>query len=285
MFLAGCDADGSWGDFPLWRENLRFILRLQQTAARLYPCLARPMSFSNSKYNMNATTGSVLVEGGHRGEHRGGGPGTRGSSSGRSWRRPCWRACKKKKRRGVDRPFPVMLKGKGGTAVKKRDTRAILDGLGGVPGGAAAGLRGLDRGLPGPAAELRGRDAPGAAAQAGGTGATLLEVKAFGQEASFDVTWWDKAVGFPLRLCLPAPAVSLFPWGEGGRPAVGDPGLGGWWRRAPWGWRPWRAGGPKAPPPKRWVPIAGGPPRPWKLPASPYTPAPGVEEGAPNPPP
>lgn len=62
MFLAGCDADGSWGDFPLWRENLRFILRLQQTAARLYPCLARPMSFSNSKYNMNATTGSVLVE-------------------------------------------------------------------------------------------------------------------------------------------------------------------------------------------------------------------------------
>ena len=62
MFLAGCDADGSWGDFPNWRQNLRLILRLQQTATRLYPDLVRPLSFSNSKYNMNATTGSLLVE-------------------------------------------------------------------------------------------------------------------------------------------------------------------------------------------------------------------------------
>ena len=62
MFLAGCDADGSWGDFPHWRQNLRLILRLQQAAARRYPELVRPLSFSNSKYNMNATTGSLLVE-------------------------------------------------------------------------------------------------------------------------------------------------------------------------------------------------------------------------------
>ena len=62
MFLAGCDADGSWGDFPNWRQNLRLILRLQQTATRLYPDLVRPLSFSNSKYNMNATPGSLLVE-------------------------------------------------------------------------------------------------------------------------------------------------------------------------------------------------------------------------------
>ncbi|HIY26345.1 MAG TPA: hypothetical protein H9838_04125 [Candidatus Acutalibacter pullistercoris] len=39
-----------------------------------------------------------------------------------------------------------------------------------------------------------------------GDGATLLEVKAFGQEASFDVTWWDKAVGFLCDFaCLPRP--------------------------------------------------------------------------------
>ncbi len=62
MFLAGCDADGGWGDFPNWRENLRLILRAQQTAQRLYPGFARPLSFSNSKYNMNATTGSMLIE-------------------------------------------------------------------------------------------------------------------------------------------------------------------------------------------------------------------------------
>ena len=62
MVLAGCDADGGWGDFPDWRDNLRLALRVQQTAARLYPELARPLNFSNSKYNMNATKGSLLIE-------------------------------------------------------------------------------------------------------------------------------------------------------------------------------------------------------------------------------
>ena len=88
MFLAGCDADGSWGDFPNWRQNLRLILRLQQTATRLYPDLVRPLSFSNSKYNMNATTGSLLVEVGtevntvEEAKYS-------GRLVGRSWRRPC----------------------------------------------------------------------------------------------------------------------------------------------------------------------------------------------------
>jgi len=62
MVLAGCDADGGWGDFPDWRDNLHLALRVQQTASRLYPDLPRPMSFSNSKYNMNATKGSLLIE-------------------------------------------------------------------------------------------------------------------------------------------------------------------------------------------------------------------------------
>ncbi len=62
MLLAGCDADGSWGDFPNWRENLRLILRVQQKVTELYPELARPMDFSDCKYNMNATPGSMLVE-------------------------------------------------------------------------------------------------------------------------------------------------------------------------------------------------------------------------------
>lgn len=62
MLLAGCDADGSWGDFPDWRWNLRLMLRVQEKAQELYPGLMRPMTFSNSKYNMNATRGSILIE-------------------------------------------------------------------------------------------------------------------------------------------------------------------------------------------------------------------------------
>ncbi len=62
MFLAGCDASGEWGDFPNWKDNLHLILRAQQKVAQLYPGLARPLDFSDSKYNMNATKGSMLIE-------------------------------------------------------------------------------------------------------------------------------------------------------------------------------------------------------------------------------
>ncbi len=62
MFLAGSDASGEWGDFPDWKDNLHLILRVQQKAAELYPDLLRPLDFSDSKYNMNATKGSMLIE-------------------------------------------------------------------------------------------------------------------------------------------------------------------------------------------------------------------------------
>ena len=62
MLLAGCNANGDWEDFPGWEQNLRLMLRVQQKATELYPDLARPLSFSNSKYNMNATPGSMLIE-------------------------------------------------------------------------------------------------------------------------------------------------------------------------------------------------------------------------------
>ena len=35
---------------------------MQESLETLYPGLARPLNFSNSKYNMNATPGSLLVE-------------------------------------------------------------------------------------------------------------------------------------------------------------------------------------------------------------------------------
>lgn len=62
MLLAGCNYDGSWDDFPDWEQNLRLMLRVQQSACRRFPDLMRPMDFSISRYNMNATPGSMLIE-------------------------------------------------------------------------------------------------------------------------------------------------------------------------------------------------------------------------------
>ncbi|MCH5352936.1 MAG: stage II sporulation protein P [Acutalibacter sp.] len=62
MLLAGCNAHDDWEDFPNWEQNLRLMLRVQQKAAELYPEFVRPLNFSNSKYNMNATPGSMLIE-------------------------------------------------------------------------------------------------------------------------------------------------------------------------------------------------------------------------------
>ena len=62
MILTGCDANGEWGDFPDWAENLTFALRVQQKLTQTAPTLVRPLNFGDHKYNMNATTGSLLVE-------------------------------------------------------------------------------------------------------------------------------------------------------------------------------------------------------------------------------
>lgn len=88
MLIAGCDADGGWG-FPRWEENLRLALRVQESLETLYPGLARPLNFSNSKYNMNATPGSLLVEVGTE-VNTVSRPSTPGSWWGRPWPL-CWR--------------------------------------------------------------------------------------------------------------------------------------------------------------------------------------------------
>lgn len=61
MIMAGCDVDGV-RDFPEWRYNLRFALKLQQTAETMYPGMTRPLNFGDFVYNMNANTGSLLIE-------------------------------------------------------------------------------------------------------------------------------------------------------------------------------------------------------------------------------
>lgn len=61
MILSGCDDDGTLG-FPGWEYNLRFALRLQQSVETMYPGLTRPLYFDASKYNMDMTHGSLLIE-------------------------------------------------------------------------------------------------------------------------------------------------------------------------------------------------------------------------------
>lgn len=61
MIVSGCDPDGSVG-IPDWEYNLRLALRLQEATENTYPGLARPLQFCNSRYNMDMTHGSLLVE-------------------------------------------------------------------------------------------------------------------------------------------------------------------------------------------------------------------------------
>ncbi len=61
MIMAGCDIDGSYG-FPDWEYNLRFALKLQQYAEKMYPGMTRPLYFGDFAYNMPITRGSLLIE-------------------------------------------------------------------------------------------------------------------------------------------------------------------------------------------------------------------------------
>lgn len=61
MLVAGCQ-DGEVSGFENWEENLKLSLKLQQTAETMYPGLTRPILFTARKYNLNITTGSMLIE-------------------------------------------------------------------------------------------------------------------------------------------------------------------------------------------------------------------------------
>lgn len=61
MIMSGYDPTGAYG-FSDWEYNLRFALRLQQTAESLYPGMTRPMDFGDFAYNMFINTGSLLIE-------------------------------------------------------------------------------------------------------------------------------------------------------------------------------------------------------------------------------
>lgn len=65
MIIAGCD-DGTM-NMPNWRENLRFAAGIQNQMETMYPGLTRPVFFCYRKYNMDLTTGSLLIEFGSHG--------------------------------------------------------------------------------------------------------------------------------------------------------------------------------------------------------------------------
>ena len=61
MIMAGCDTGGYYG-FPDWEYNLRFALKLQESAEEMYPGMTRPLYFGDFAYNMPITRGSLLIE-------------------------------------------------------------------------------------------------------------------------------------------------------------------------------------------------------------------------------
>ncbi|MDR2931597.1 MAG: stage II sporulation protein P, partial [Oscillospiraceae bacterium] len=60
MIIAACD-DGTMG-VPEWRENLRFAAAFQDYMEQEYHQLTKPVFFCYRKYNMDLTTGSLLLE-------------------------------------------------------------------------------------------------------------------------------------------------------------------------------------------------------------------------------
>ena len=61
MIISGAEG-GKAADFPNWRQNLRFALRLQDALETQAPSLTRPLFFCHRKYNMDMTPCSLLVE-------------------------------------------------------------------------------------------------------------------------------------------------------------------------------------------------------------------------------
>lgn len=60
MIMTGHDS--SYTYFPTWEDNLKFALLLQNTCESMYKGMTRPLNFGDFTYNMNANSGSLLIE-------------------------------------------------------------------------------------------------------------------------------------------------------------------------------------------------------------------------------
>lgn len=60
MIMSGHD-DGD-NEFAFWEQNLTFALKLHSACETMYPGMTRPLNFGDFTYNMNANSGSLLIE-------------------------------------------------------------------------------------------------------------------------------------------------------------------------------------------------------------------------------
>lgn len=60
MIMSGHD-DGD-NEFAFWEQNLNFAVKLQSACETMYPGMTRPLNFGDFTYNMNANSGSLLIE-------------------------------------------------------------------------------------------------------------------------------------------------------------------------------------------------------------------------------
>ena len=65
MLVIGTDSMGL--SHQHWKENLTLASKLQNAAEKLYPGLMRPLNLRRERFNMHATTGSLLIEIGSNG--------------------------------------------------------------------------------------------------------------------------------------------------------------------------------------------------------------------------
>ncbi len=61
MIINGCQ-DGNIDNYPDWKINMRFALKLQQQIEKDNKGLARPLYFTCKEYNQRLTHGSLLIE-------------------------------------------------------------------------------------------------------------------------------------------------------------------------------------------------------------------------------
>ena len=61
MFVTGCET-GEVTDYPNWKYNLQTALKFQRRIEQDHNGLTRSVYFTDCRYNMNLTKGSVLME-------------------------------------------------------------------------------------------------------------------------------------------------------------------------------------------------------------------------------
>ena len=60
MFVIGTDGGGL--SHPNWNSNLKFAMKIQETANRLYPGLFKPLVLRNSRYNQHLGKAACIIE-------------------------------------------------------------------------------------------------------------------------------------------------------------------------------------------------------------------------------